>query len=141
MENARPLVCCDEMQQVMLCCLHLALSEDIWIMAVNLYRCQQHNLIVLYVCDRIDPESSVSEYLGIGSQWLFLNHSRQNREGGSLLSMEDPRLEYICTMDTCSIVPKSCPLIWSKWTPSPSFAYKISPNLTAATQIGRQFGR
>lgn len=82
MQNARPLVFCDEMQQVMLCCLHLARSEDIWIMAVNLYRCQQHNLIVLYVCDRIDPESSVSEYLRIGSQWLFLNHSRQDGEGG-----------------------------------------------------------
>lgn len=88
MENARPLVFRDEMQQVMLGCLHLALSEDIWIMAVNLYRCQQHNLIVLYVCDRIDPENSVGECLGIGSQWLFLNHSRQHRKGGSLGSAE-----------------------------------------------------
>lgn len=128
MENARPLVFCDEMQQVMLCCLHLALSEDIWIMAVNLYRCQQHNLIVLYVCDRIDPESSVSEYLGIGSQWLFLNHSRQDREGGSLWStdQQNPRPECAYTMDSRCIVPKSCPLIWSKWTPSSSFAYKTS---------------
>lgn len=115
MENASPLVFCDEMQQVMLCCLHLALSEDIWIMAVNLYRCQQHNLIVLYVCDRIDPESSVSEYLGIGSQWLFLNHSRQDREGGRLWSMaqQNPRPEHMYTMDNRCIVPKSWPLIWS----------------------------